>query len=514
MQVVRPFCARAKRRAKRKDRIMASTRMMMDGGRASYKRTTGSEQTGKTAGQIKQEEDSFYERTKNLPAHIQALAKADADKAKRNTKSAVSTAIKKAEYDAKKERETERQQDLAFKNAVGTGSIPAEAVAKIGKSLDKIAKSNAIKRENKRQQLQSLKNAVATGTVPAGVAAKIAPKITGEPVEGNKKLVTLSDYDIEMQKASLDNAIKFGGVPKEVAKKLGVSDYNGLTMQQQTALENAIKFGGVPEEVGTKINEVQKEINKSKYSIQDIRTYADFYGMDFLEAKQIIDYMGSEEIDRVLKIIDSNKEVPMIFQTNLARKEFSDIYGGNVAQIYYGIDDDDTSDDGKEDIYKGEIEPKTIAFKGCGIVSAVMGIEAFDGYNDNGSYYDHVQEAAKFSLDGGYKDDGGTRIEDFTVDYAKSKGLDAYHTEDIQDVVEALERGAVVVASVTDGKDDLFTTGSGHIITLSNINLDGSIEVINPNRIGYNAYNEGNTSYSVDQIDGHKNNGYVIIERP
>jgi len=252
-----------------------------------------------------------------------------------------------------------------------------------------------------------------------------------------------------------------------------------------------------------------------------------FHVRNEYEALAMADTLDDYELDRILdwqKLKVYGPDVPDIFQTSKGDKYFKNDPKYNalsndegIADIFYGIDADLKSDDGEEDLLKnGSIAPLNVGYKGCALVSTVMAIDGLNGYRGTfGTYYDNVKEAAEFALNGKYKTDSGTDISKFSVDFAQSKGLDAYHTEDLNEVMKALQNGAVVVASVNNEvDDDMFTTGNGHIVTLTGINDDGTIHVNNPNKTGYKAFTSGIDNFTYEQIDSHKNNGFVIIERP
>ena len=84
----------------------------------------------------------------------------------------------------------------------------------------------------------------------------------------------------------------------------------------------------------------------------------------------------------------------------------------------------------------------------------------------------------------------------------------------MNEVIWALQNGAVVVASIKAGDDKLFNQEGGHIITITGINDDGTFHVNNPNEQGFNAFIAGEDDFAPDQIATHIGNGFVIIKMP
>ena len=197
---------------------------------------------------------------------------------------------------------------------------------------------------------------------------------------------------------------------------------------------------------------------------------------------------------------------PNLFQGN---------YSGNnydISSMPYGVEAD-----------KDDKETPTIGNNGCELVSTVMAIAEMGKYDDD-NYYNHVLEARNYALGDNesgkiYKSDGGTSIS-FAQDFAEEYGLISYGTNSIEEAKYALENGGVLVVNVGSGDDDMFTSGSGHYITLTGINDDGTWQVNNPNRKGYDAYMDGNDSYTQEDIQEHlrdvttRNNIVVIREEP
>ncbi len=113
------------------------------------------------------------------------------------------------------------------------------------------------------------------------------------------------------------------------------------------------------------------------------------------------------------------------------------------------------------------------------------------------------------------KSDDGTSFR-FTHSYLNNLGLKTTETKDPREVEAALLRGAVVITSVQGekyayGPTNTFTDRR-HVMLITKINLDGTVDVNNPNRKGYNAYNNDASTYDLGFIDDHISMGYVIVE--
>ncbi len=106
-------------------------------------------------------------------------------------------------------------------------------------------------------------------------------------------------------------------------------------------------------------------------------------------------------------------------------------------------------------VYSDNIPPvltETIKESGCGIVSAVMMLNAFD-------IKVTVQELAKLSMDNHFRVEAGTSWALFPF-IAKQYGLQLVQTDDMADVKKALQDGKLVICSMGPGT---FTKG-GHFI--------------------------------------------------
>lgn len=125
----------------------------------------------------------------------------------------------------------------------------------------------------------------------------------------------------------------------------------------------------------------------------------------------------------------------------------------------------------------------TIGTSGCGPTSAAMVITGLGGYNDdidlNGDGVIDPYEATMYSLKKGHRIYGSGTSHAFFGDIGKATGLKVSVKDKNQwkDVVEALQKGNVVIASMTPG---VFTKG-GHFIVLVGIDKNGKVIVNDPN---------------------------------
>ncbi len=228
-------------------------------------------------------------------------------------------------------------------------------------------------------------------------------------------------------------------------------------------------------------------ISVARYS--DVDMLMEYYNVERVTAEDMLDFLSQSELDEFKEKIKGIPFVPNLFQGN---------YSGNnyeISSLHYGVDADND-----------DKEKPTIGNNGCALISTVMAIASLDGYDDV-NYYDHVLEARDYALgnnDSGeiYKYDGGTSIS-FVQDFAEEYKLTSYSTNSIKEAQYALENGGVLVVNVESGDDDMFTTGGGHYLTITGINGDGTWKVNNPNRIGYNAYESGEDSFTQEEIEEH-----------
>ncbi len=195
---------------------------------------------------------------------------------------------------------------------------------------------------------------------------------------------------------------------------------------------------------------------------------------------------------------DLKKVLPPNLKNVLPEKTFNDLFGNNPEPTYYNQNDPRWG--GIPYSVKNPLDPtQTIATTGCGPTAMAMVISTLTGKSVTPDI------AAKYALEHGYgSENGGTKWGFFPA-MGEEYGLEVKQTGNFNEVTDALQNGAMVIASMGKGT----FTSSGHFIVLSDMK-NGEIYVLDPNS---EAKSKNWPSYVIRSEATKKADPYFVITK-